>query len=109
MARTTNTEKATARSARPAAHPGGTRLGGVDQALSRDGLRFRAMLNETRVEADEEGGLRLVTLLPPLPKSMEKLIREQAGSVRPVDRGLVLRAIDRLPLVIAADRRVVRA
>lgn len=90
MAKATSTEKAAARSAsRPAAHRGDVQLGGVAPAghsVALDALRFRAMMRETRVDADEEGALRLVTKLPPLPGWLDVEIRQYLGRVRAHDR-----------------------
>lgn len=100
MVRTTNTEKAAARSARPAAHPGGTRLGAsVGLAAATDALdaqRFRALIQETRFELDEEGGVRLVAALPALPRALAEQIHAKLIHHLTPDRALLYRAVDAL-------------
>jgi hypothetical protein len=97
MARPTTTEKATARSARSAAHPGGTRLGGVDLALAQDAQRFRAMAETARLDVDEEGSVRLVAAVQPVPAGLcRQLVALLAG-----DRRGVTRAVDAFVMVRA--------
>lgn len=97
MARPTNTEKAAARSARPAAYPGGARLGGVDLTLTQDARRFRTMAETARLDVDEEGSVRLVAAVQPVPKGLCRQLVALLGG----DRRDVTRAVDAFVMVRA--------
>ncbi len=107
MAKGTSTEKAAARSAsRPAAHRGDASLGGVAPAghsVALDAARYRALERATRLEMDEEGAVRLVTALPPLPTWLDAEIRRHLAhlardplAVAALDGALVRHAVTHL-------------
>lgn len=90
MARTTSTEKAAARSVRPAAGPGGPRLGGVDLETAQDARRYRALADVALLDVAEDGTVRLIAALQPLPTGLCKRLAVLLGT----DRRSLARAID---------------
>lgn len=97
MGRPTNTEKAAARSVRPAALRGDPQLGAVDLALAEDARRFRAMAETARLDVDEEGGVRLVAAMQPVPAGLCRQLVALLGG----DRRGVTRAVDNFVMVRA--------
>lgn len=70
----------------------------VDDATAAelDAVRFRALVRDTRIESDEEGNVRLVALMPPLPRALHNEVQLKLVVHMARDQRTIVSLVDHL-------------
>lgn len=61
-----------------------------------DAVRFRTLVRESRIESDEEGNVRLVALMPPLPNELRTEVQVKLLVHLGRDERTIVRLVDHL-------------